>query len=95
MIRIVLERVFLFALPFGLFALYVLMVHRRQGRPRPDTPWIWLSITGLLLVIASFVYVGLTEGETTKGVYVPPQLVNGKIVPGHVEKGPPEKEGPQ
>ena len=87
MIRIVLERMVLFALPFLLFALYVLTVHRRQGRPRPDTPWIWLSVAGLVLVIASFVAVGLTEGETTKGVYVPPHYVNGKIVPAHVDRG--------
>ena len=53
----------------------------------PDTPWFWLIGGGLVLVIASFVYVGLTEGETTKGVYVAPQYVNGKIVPGHVDEG--------
>jgi len=95
MIRMVLERMVLFALPFALFVLYVTMVHKRQGRPRPDTPWIWLSAAGLLLVIASFLYVGLTEGETTKGVYVPPQYVGGKIVPGHVDVEKPTKGAPQ
>ena len=95
MIRIVLERIALFGLPFALFALYVLAVHRRQGRQGPDTPWLWLSGAGLLLVIASFLYVGLTEGETTKGVYVPPQYVNGKIVPAHVDEAKTKKGAPQ
>ena len=87
MIRMVLERVALFAIPFILFAAYVMANQRVAQRPRPDTPWVWLSIAGLVLVILSFVVVGLTEGETTKGVYVPPQEVNGKIIPGHVDQG--------
>jgi drug/metabolite transporter (DMT)-like permease len=87
MIRIVLERMVLFALPFAVFALYVWIGHKRLQRPRPDTPWVWLSVIGLVLVILSFFYVGLTEGETTKGQYVPPQYVHGRIVPGHVDDG--------
>ncbi len=87
MIRIVLERMVLFALPFALFAAYVWYLHRYSQRRRPDTPWIWLTAAGLVLVIASFLYVGLTTGETTKGLYVAPQYVNGKIVPGHVDEG--------
>lgn len=87
MIRIILERMVLFALPFGLFTAYVWVFHRRLKNPRPDTPWFWLTVTGFLLVIASFFYVGFTEGETTKGTYVAPQYVNGKIVPGHVDRG--------
>jgi hypothetical protein len=31
---------------------------------------------------------GLTEGESTEGVYIPPHVVDGKIVPGHIEKKP-------
>lgn len=87
MIRIVLERVALFALPFALFAFYVWVLRRRIQAPRPDTPWFWLTAAGLVLVILSFFYAGLTEGESTKGVYVAPQYVNGKIVPGHVDQG--------
>ena len=38
-----------------------------------------LFVSGLALVVASFVYVGLTEGESTQGRYVPPHVVNGKV----------------
>lgn len=90
MIRILLERVLLFVLPFAGFALYVWVFHRRLSLPRPNTPWFWLTAAGLVLVIASFLYTGFTEGESTKGVYVAPQYVNGKIVPGHVDEGKPQ-----
>ena len=86
MIRIILERMVLFALPFAVFAAYVWLFHRRIKAPRPDTPWFWLTAAGLVLVISSFFYAGLTEGESTKGVYVAPKYVNGKIVPGHVDE---------
>jgi len=37
------------------------------------------------VLAASFVIVGLTEGETTRGAYIPPHMQDGHIVPGHVE----------
>ena len=91
MIRIILERMVLFALPFAVFAAYVWLFRTRLRAPRPDTPWFWLSVAGLVLVIASFFYAGLTGGDTTKGVYVAPQYVNGKIIPGHVDESKPDE----
>jgi membrane protease YdiL (CAAX protease family) len=84
MIREVGERALLFLVPFAIYGVYLLLVLRQRPN-RPPTPWALLFIVGLVLFAASFVYVGLTEGETTKGVYVAPHVVNGKIVPGHVE----------
>lgn len=95
MIRMVLERVVLFLLPFALFAAYVMVAHRWRGVRAPATPWMWLTVTGLLLVIASFLYVGFTQGETTQGIYVAPQLVDGKVVPGHVDPNPPPPPPPK
>jgi Family of unknown function (DUF6111) len=88
MSRIIAERVALFAVPFAIYGLYLLLVLRQRAAPTPPTPWAVLFISGLSLVVASFIYVGFTEGETTKGVYVPPHMVNGQIVPGHVEAKP-------
>ncbi len=88
MTRELLERIALFVLPFAVYGIYLLLVRVRSGLPvQHRHPWTGIFIAGLLLVVASFIYTGLTEGETTKGVYVPPQVVNGKIVPGHVEQG--------
>jgi hypothetical protein len=88
MIRIVLTRVALFLLPFALYGLYLLLLRWRPNAVRPQTPWTPLFIAGLTLVVLSFVVLGLTEGESTEGVFFPPLVVDGKIVPGHVEKKP-------
>jgi hypothetical protein len=85
MIRFVLERWAFFAVPFAIWGLYVLLLFRARKRPAPRTPWTILFIAGLVLVIASFVWVGLTEGFPTGGTYVAPHVVNGKVVPGTVE----------
>jgi hypothetical protein len=84
--RLIVTRLLLFALPFVLYYGFYLLT---RGVPqRRLTPWTALVITGLALVAASFVYLGLTEGDSTTGKYVPAHVVNGKVVPGHVEKTP-------
>jgi hypothetical protein len=86
MIRMLILRTLLFALPFAVYALYYYLARGRRVRRTPETPWSLLFVSGLSLVVVSFIYVGLTEGEPTSGVYVPPQNVNGHIIPAHVEK---------
>lgn len=86
MIRLIMTRTLLFALPFALYGAWLLLMRLRAKTPGPHTPWTALIVAGLSLVAASFIYVGLTEGESTSGVYVAPHVENGKIVPGHVEK---------
>ncbi|HEX2590413.1 MAG TPA: DUF6111 family protein [Rhizomicrobium sp.] len=87
MIRPLLLRVVLFVLPFVLFGIYAYLLGQR-GSAKPATPWVLLFVIGLGLVAASFIIVGLTEGETTKGVYIPAHTENGRIIPGHVEPRP-------
>jgi hypothetical protein len=86
MIRMLALRALLFAVPFAIYGAYLLVSRARSIVPTHDTPWTALFISGLALVVASFIYVGLTEGESTQGRYVPPHVVNGIVVPGHVEK---------
>jgi hypothetical protein len=87
MIRTLAMRALLFALPFLIYGIYLLWL-RRAGTTVSRHPWTPLIIVGLLLVALSFVVLGLTEGESTKGVYIPPHVVNGKVVPGHVARKP-------
>jgi hypothetical protein len=82
--RLLETRFLLFLLPFAAYVGFCLLSRRIPERKL--IPWINLIIAGLILVAGSFVYLGLTEGEPTSGRYVPPHAVNGKIVPGHVEK---------
>ena len=86
MTRELLERVSLFVVPFALYGIYLLALRARATTPQHHHPWAGLLIAGLALVVVSFIYTGFTEGESVKGVYVPPHTVNGYIVPGHVEQ---------
>ena len=86
MIRTLVIRICLFALPFALYALYLMLPQVRSAVHARRHPWVRLTVAGLSLVALSFLVWGLTEGEPTSGVYVAPHLENGKVVPGHVEK---------
>jgi heme/copper-type cytochrome/quinol oxidase subunit 3 len=90
MSRIVLERLTLFALPFALYAVYLLLQRLRPPAPARAHPWALLTIAGLVLFALSFIVWGITEGEPTTGTYVAPHMENGRIVPGYVK--PPEKK---
>jgi len=88
MIRRILFDVLLFLLPFALYGLYW-RFSAKSGRPTAH-PWNYLLISGLVLVAASFVVWGVTEGAGQQGVYVPAHVENGRVIPGHVERLPPQ-----
>jgi hypothetical protein len=93
MTRQILERLLLFALPFVAYYGYLLLLRLQPNVNAPRRhPWMILVIIGLSLFAASFLIWGLTEGEPTTGQYVPPHVVNGKIVPGYVE---PDRKKPK
>jgi hypothetical protein len=85
MTRIILERLLLFAVPFALYAVYLLLLRIRPPTQAPSTPWTILFIAGLSLFALSFVVWGFTEGEPTTGRYIAPHVVNGEVVPGYVQ----------
>jgi len=87
MIRRIIFDVLLFLLPFALYGLYWRFSARPAGRSAAH-PWNYLLISGLVLVAASFVIWGVTEGAGRQGVYVPAHVENGRVVPGHVERPP-------
>lgn len=88
MLRILLIQLLLFAIPFVVWALYVVAVQRRKltsGGAFNDAPIVWLLGAGTAMVAAGLVYLALTTGTPAgEGEYVPPRLENGRIVPGHV-----------
>jgi hypothetical protein len=88
MLRTLIEEFLLFVLPFCLFAGY-LVVRRRN--PFDVEHWsghlFWLSVVGLVLGIASFVYAGLVAPRHS-GAFVPPHVENGRLVPGQFNDRP-------
>lgn len=79
----------LFLLPFALYAAYLRLREHDEDKTTKH-PWTSLFVSGLLLVVASFVFWGLVENANQRGVYVPPHLEDGRLVPGKVI---PESEG--
>ena len=85
MIRAILERLLLFMLPFALYAVYLRLIKSDADTPAKPHPWTVLFISGLVLVAASFIYWGITEGAGQKGVCGPPHVEDGRVVPGRVD----------
>lgn len=88
MIRIALEVMLPFLLPFAAYFTFAYFANRAeaQGIRLQDMPWVWLAITGVSFVIVFFVVTGLMTGSDPSGRYVPPRLEDGRIVPGHIEQ---------
>ena len=82
MLRAILEEALLFLVPFGLFALYLVL---RRRNPFLWAHWSeqtsWLVIAGLGVAVAALIYTGLTA-ERHEGAFVPPHIENGRVVPG-------------
>jgi hypothetical protein len=76
--------ILLFLLPFALYAAYLRFRPANESEPALTYPWMVLIIAGLSLVAASFVFWGVFENANQRGVYVPPHLEDGRLVPGRV-----------
>ena len=50
--------------------------------------WLWLVVSGLALACLTLIAASLDFGLPRQGVYVPPHVTNGQVVPGHIEPGP-------
>ena len=90
MIRRFLYEALLFLLPFALYGAYLRLAKRVESEGEPRHPWTFLFASGLVLVAASFLIWGITEGSGQQGVYVPPHVEDGRVVPGHVDTGAPK-----
>jgi hypothetical protein len=84
----VISRVFfdllLFLLPFAFYLAYLRLREQDDETSSKQHPWTALFVSGLVLVAASFVFWGLFENANQRGVYIPPHLEDGRLVPGRV-----------
>ena len=76
-----------FLLPFIAFLIYAVVTRRaqRKGSMWADTPYFWLTSSGLMLVIAGLVTAAVIGGDPPGGTYFPATVVDGEVVPGRVE----------
>lgn len=84
--RVFIEEFFLFILPFGLFAGWLLA---RSKNPLDIEHWdghkFWLAMTGIALVVALLVW-GAMFAPRDMGAYEPPHMENGQLVPGRFSR---------
>jgi len=97
MIRVLFEYILPLIAPFLVYFGWIWFAAQRaakEGKAAPDWrrgPWYWLAAAGLTLFVAALVLTALTGGEKPGGVYHPPALgPDGKVIPGHIERGPPK-----
>jgi type VI protein secretion system component VasK len=91
LLRLLLERGLLLALPFAAWFAWR-EVARRTGRPMGSTPWSWLLAIGVVLMGLSLMATAVFREDTRGEVYVPPHtLPDGSVAPGSFEKKAPAK----
>ncbi|HTZ81164.1 MAG TPA: DUF6111 family protein [Stellaceae bacterium] len=75
-------------LPTLLYLVWALAMRRIEATGMVEVlrslPWVWLVPAGVALVAIALIALPLGFGGNGGGVYVPPQIVNGKLVPGHL-----------
>jgi hypothetical protein len=90
MIRFIIFRLWPAFLPLLVYIIWHRLKVRqakKDGLPPPhfrDGPIYWVVLACLGLAAASFIFFG-AEMEERKGVYVPPMMRDGKLVPGHIQ----------
>ena len=100
MIRVLLGMILPLIAPTALYFAYVLIAHRlrrRKAAPLAEevavdesgavvrsAPWPWLAGIGVALAAVTMAILSEFDRSPPGGTYVPPQLIDGVIVPGHV-----------
>lgn len=80
-------RLVLFMLPFAAFLLWLWLMRRarlRDGRLDPFAERLIMTaaVGAIVGLVLSMVYVLATRPEATDGIYVPPHMKDGQVVPG-------------
>jgi len=86
MFRVFLAHLFLFFLPFFGYALW-LWLSKKSNHPErwSKGPIAWLTLSGLVLVIAGLVGMATLTRSPDGANYIPSQMRDGVFVPGRYE----------
>ena len=91
--KLFLTKILPLLLPLAIYVGWLIYARKRAralGTTKPrtiiDAPWPIMLLTGLSVMIFGMVALGLFTGEKPGGIYVPPHMENGEIVPGQVKR---------
>ena len=93
MIRLMLLRGLLVALPFAAWFAWTWWA-KRTGRTVPPAPYAWLFLGGMSLMALSLFATALIGDDHKDDVYVPAEVVDGRVVPQRYEQAPKPVERP-
>jgi len=87
MARLVAFNVIFFLLPFGVYAGWLLATRGTVGGASdwPVRTITWLAVGGAVLLIAALVVFTQFDAGAPGGKYVPAEIIDGVLVPGHFE----------
>lgn len=87
MARIVLLNIFMFLLPFLVYAAYLYLVRDDDAETDywREAPIKWLFVIGLVLVVVGLMSLISFSGGGPEGTYEPPTVEDGEIVPGRIK----------
>lgn len=85
MIRVALTILLPLLAPTAIYFLWLYTLGRAAER---STPWTWLMVGGLVAAGVALLIVGVGTGGGQAGLYVPPHVEDGHVVPGQI--APPE-----
>jgi Family of unknown function (DUF6111) len=86
MLRIALIDILLFALPFLVYAVYMVAVKgAASGSVWQTAPILWLAAAGFGLLIITMVTLVQFSGSDKSGTYHPSVIENGTIKPGDID----------
>ena len=87
MARVVAFNVIFFLLPFGVYAAWMLATRGTVGSASdwPLRTITWLAVGGAALMIIAVIAFLQFDAGAPGGKYVPAQVIDGVLVPGHFE----------
>ena len=88
MLREILTLVVPLVLPTVVYLLWVRAVRSSETEgvmAWQRLPWVWLAVSGVALAGLVLFVVTVHYGTAIPGIYVPPRMENGRIVPDHIE----------
>lgn len=90
--RMLLNYLLPIVLPFVIYGVWLTYARYRarmaghDGMPEwRDAPWTWLMVAGAVLVSLSLATLAFVDGSPTDKKYIPPQYIDGVIVPSRME----------
>ncbi|MFN0264476.1 DUF6111 family protein [Tepidamorphus sp. 3E244] len=86
MIRIIAIQLLFFLMPFALYGFYLYFNNRSVDKSENWRPQLYTLIaSGMVITIAAFVLMAAFTGAPPDGVYVPPRVEDGVVIPGEVK----------